>query len=120
MNNQEQRLINLDPELILSSRQAAEILRISPREVRSKIERGTLAAAKFGRRYLIHRGAVEVYQELRAALKRNNSAAPVRGNKADIPNTLIQRKTDYSTCCLPGINDWPPLYPNAIRELMRI
>jgi len=115
---QERRLINIDPELVIGSRKAAEILGVSEREVRAKIKRGTLPAAKYGRKYLLHRGAVEFYQELRAVLKCDVSTAPIQsGNKDGVQINSIQHNSVSPVSDLPGASDWPPFFSNAIRKL---
>jgi excisionase family DNA binding protein len=118
MINQARKLINIDPELVIGSRKAAEILGVSEREVRAKIKRGTLPAAKYGRKYLLNRDAVEFYQGLRAILKNDISVAAVQsGDKAGVRNNPIQNNSVSSTFDLPSANNWPPIYPNAVRKL---
>jgi excisionase family DNA binding protein len=121
MINQERKPFNIDPELVIGSREAARILGVSEREVRSKIKRGTLPAVKYGRKYFLHRGAVEVYQGLRTVLNCDASADAVQSvNKSVVQNNLIPGNYVSSKFDLPGANDWPPVYPNALRKLWQL
>lgn len=54
--------INIDPDDVLDTEQAAKILGVSDREVRAKIARGTLPAIKIINKYFINRKAVQFYE----------------------------------------------------------
>jgi excisionase family DNA binding protein len=118
MTNQAQKLLNIDPELIIGTREAAEILKVSDREIRSKIKRGTLPAAKYGGRYLLNRKAVVFYQRLHDIMKNKDFATSSRSkNMAIVNKNLIFCNSFHSSFDLSEINDWPPVYPNVLIKI---
>ena len=82
-----QKPINVDPENIINTIEAAKILGVSDRAVRDKIKRGTLPATKIGTQYLLNKQAVHFYMRLRAIRKRKK----IKAEKAATPSPFPDR-----------------------------
>jgi len=94
--------INVDPGDVLNSYQAAHLLGVSDREVRAKIQRGTLPAIKIANKYYINRKAVLLYRHFCVLYRRSRKiAAKTKSSFSDTSNP--QFAIDY--LYISGEND---------------
>jgi len=119
MINQERKLINIDPDLLINSKQAAEILNISERAVRGLVTRGTLPAARYGGKYYFHRGAIEFLKKFRAV---HDTGRPIASVTAHCRVNEQSRSASCKASAVPEIeplefSQWPPVYPLGIMDL---
>ena len=78
----EERLINIDPEKMITTEQAAELMGTTAREVRAKIQRGKIPAVKIDNNiYMLQRGAITMYLFLREVRHRKYIMDPKNKHK---------------------------------------
>lgn len=84
-----EKLMNIDPDWILGTADAGRLLGVSEREIRAKIRRGTLPAAKFGGKYYINIAACKLYESFVGQRRRKK------------PDVLCASEHKQPVCPLP-------------------
>lgn len=83
--------ITVDPEDLIGTDEAANMLGISAREIRFKIGRGNIPAVKIGTTHVIHKQAIIFYQRTRELKKKR-----VAERKQKIRERKLERQRNQS------------------------
>ncbi len=120
MINQEHKLMNIDPELVIGTREAARLLGVSERAVRGLIARGTIPSARYGGKYYLHRGAVEFYRRLRE-LRKSGASPHNMKRESTTSDQRVHSDIEVVPAMVepPEFNHWPPVYPTLFMGFWR-
>jgi len=61
--------INIDPEQLIGTKEAARMLQVSEREIRGKINRQKIPATMLGTQWVMQRKAIYIYMKMQELAK---------------------------------------------------